>query len=76
LAETLSGHPGASGHDDVAAELNGPRRISSGEEFFFDDDTFKIQKARTIELCSKLKPLNLTWSCTSRVTRNTRRSRP
>jgi radical SAM superfamily enzyme YgiQ (UPF0313 family) len=37
-------------------------------EFFFDDDTFNIQKARTVELCSKLKPLNLTWSCTSRVT--------
>jgi radical SAM superfamily enzyme YgiQ (UPF0313 family) len=38
------------------------------KEFFFDDDTFNIQKARTVELCSKLKPLNLTWSCTSRVT--------
>jgi radical SAM superfamily enzyme YgiQ (UPF0313 family) len=38
------------------------------KEFFFDDDTFNIQKARTIELCAKLKPLNLTWSCTSRVT--------
>ena len=38
------------------------------KEFFFDDDTFNIQKARTIELCEKLKPLNLTWSCTSRVT--------
>jgi radical SAM superfamily enzyme YgiQ (UPF0313 family) len=37
-------------------------------EFFFDDDTFNIQKVRTIELCSKLKPLKLTWSCTSRVT--------
>jgi radical SAM superfamily enzyme YgiQ (UPF0313 family) len=37
-------------------------------EFFFDDDTFNIQKARTIELCSKLRPLGLTWSCTSRVT--------
>src|ERR1035438_7253298 len=24
--------------------------------------------ARTIELCKKLKPLNFTWSCTSRVT--------
>src|SRR4029450_13163070 len=32
------------------------------------DDTFNIQKARTIELCAKLKPLGLTWSCTSRVT--------
>jgi radical SAM superfamily enzyme YgiQ (UPF0313 family) len=38
------------------------------KEFFFDDDTFNIQKARTVELCAKLKPLNLTWSCTSRVT--------
>jgi radical SAM superfamily enzyme YgiQ (UPF0313 family) len=38
------------------------------KEYFFDDDTFNIQKARTIELCEKLKPLNLTWSCTSRVT--------
>src|SRR3954451_2092108 len=37
-------------------------------EIFFDDDTFNYQKARTIELCSKLKPLNFTWSCTSRVT--------
>ena len=38
------------------------------KEFFFDDDTFNIQKARTIELCEKLKPLGITWSCTSRVT--------
>jgi len=38
------------------------------KEFFFDDDTFNIQKVRTIELCEKLKPLKLTWSCTSRVT--------
>jgi len=38
------------------------------KEFFFDDDTFNLQKARTMELCSELKPLNLTWSGTSRVT--------
>jgi radical SAM superfamily enzyme YgiQ (UPF0313 family) len=38
------------------------------KEFFFDDDTFNLQKARTVELCAKLKPLKLTWSCTSRVT--------
>jgi hopanoid biosynthesis associated radical SAM protein HpnJ len=37
-------------------------------EYFFDDDTFNIQKARTVELCAALKPLKLTWSCTSRVT--------
>jgi hopanoid biosynthesis associated radical SAM protein HpnJ len=38
------------------------------KEIFFDDDTFNYQKARTIELCSKLKELKFTWSCTSRVT--------
>jgi len=38
------------------------------KEVFFDDDTFNYRKARTIELCQKLKPLNFTWSCTSRVT--------
>jgi len=38
------------------------------KEIFFDDDTFNYRKARTIELCQSLKPLNFTWSCTSRVT--------
>jgi hopanoid biosynthesis associated radical SAM protein HpnJ len=38
------------------------------KEIFFDDDTFNYRKERTIELCGKLKPLNFTWSCTSRVT--------
>ncbi len=41
------------------------RRRNTGpdvKEFFFDDDTFNIQKARTVELCDKLKPLDLTWS--------------
>ena len=40
----------------------------SMKEIFFDDDTFNYRKERTIELCKKLKPLNFTWSCTSRVT--------
>ena len=38
------------------------------KEIFFDDDTFNYQKARTIELCKKLAPVGVTWSCTSRVT--------
>jgi hopanoid biosynthesis associated radical SAM protein HpnJ len=38
------------------------------KEIFFDDDTFNYQKARTIELCNKLRALKMTWSCTSRVT--------
>lgn len=68
--QTLSGHPWRKrSSDDVAAEMAKARQLwPDVKEFFFDDDTFNIQKARTIELCGKLKPLGLTWSCTSRVT--------
>ena len=68
--QTLSGHAWRKrSTDDVAAELKWAKEnFPEVKEFFFDDDTFNIQKVRTIELCEKLKPLNLTWSCTSRVT--------
>jgi radical SAM superfamily enzyme YgiQ (UPF0313 family) len=68
--QTLSGHPWRKrSTDDVAREMAQAKEYwPSVKEFFFDDDTFNIQKARTIELCAKLKPLGLTWSCTSRVT--------
>src|ERR1700677_243212 len=68
--QTLSGHAWRKrSTDDVAAELAWAKRaFPEVKEFFFDDDTFNIQKARTIELCEKLKPLGLTWSCNSRVT--------
>ena len=68
--QTLSGHPWRKrSTDDVAREMAKVKEYwPEVKEFFFDDDTFNIQKARTIELCSKLKPLGLTWSCTSRVT--------
>ena len=68
--QTLSGHPWRKrSADDVAAEMARAKEYwPEVKEFFFDDDTFNIQKARTIELCAKLKPLGLTWSCTSRVT--------
>jgi hopanoid biosynthesis associated radical SAM protein HpnJ len=68
--QTLSGHPWRKrSSDDVAAEMAKAKAYwPNVREFFFDDDTFNIQKARTVELCAKLKPLGLTWSCTSRVT--------
>ena len=68
--QTLSGHPWRKrSTNDVAREMAKAKEYWPGvKEFFFDDDTFNIQKARTVELCSKLKPLKLTWSCTSRVT--------
>jgi hopanoid biosynthesis associated radical SAM protein HpnJ len=68
--QTLSGHPWRQRSTErVAREMAKAKEYwPFVKEFFFDDDTFNIQKARTIELCSKLKPLGLTWSCTSRVT--------
>jgi hopanoid biosynthesis associated radical SAM protein HpnJ len=55
--------------DDIVNECKYLLENFTGlKEIFFDDDTFNYQKARTIELCAKLKPLNFTWSCTSRVT--------
>jgi len=68
--QTLSGHPWRKrSSDSVAREMAKAKEYWPWvKEYFFDDDTFNIQKARTIELCEKLKPLNLTWSCTSRVT--------
>lgn len=54
---------------DVAAEVRYALGAFPGvKEIFFDDDTFNYKKARTLELCEKLKPLKFTWSCTSRVT--------
>jgi hopanoid biosynthesis associated radical SAM protein HpnJ len=68
--QTTSGHAWRKrSTDDVAQEMAKAKEYwPYVKEFFFDDDTFNIQKARTVELCAKLKPLGLTWSCTSRVT--------
>jgi hopanoid biosynthesis associated radical SAM protein HpnJ len=68
--QTLSGHPWRTrSADNVAAEVQHALRYYPNlKEIFFDDDTFNIRKSRVIELCNKLKPLNFTWSCTSRVT--------
>jgi hopanoid biosynthesis associated radical SAM protein HpnJ len=68
--QTLSGHAWRKRSSDaVAREMAKAKEYwPNVKEFFFDDDTFNIQKARTVELCEKLKPLKLTWSCTSRVT--------
>ena len=67
--QTLSGHRWRTrSADDVAAEVRWTlRNFPAIEEIFFDDDTFNIRKDRVLELCAKLKPLDFTWSCTSRV---------
>jgi len=67
--QTLSGHRWRTrSADDVAGEVKWTlENFPAIQEIFFDDDTFNIRKERVIELCAKLKPLNFTWSCTSRV---------
>lgn len=55
--------------DNVVAEVRRVRELfPQAKEIFFDDDTFTIGKSRVLELCQKLKPLKITWSCNSRVT--------
>lgn len=68
--QTHSGHRWRTrSADDVANECRYVLENFPGlKEIFFDDDTFNYKKDRTLELCRKLKPLNFTWSCTSRVT--------
>jgi radical SAM superfamily enzyme YgiQ (UPF0313 family) len=54
--------------DNVAREVRQAiERFPQVKEFFWDDDTFNIRKDRVLELCAKLKPLNIRWSCTARV---------
>ena len=67
--QTLSGHRWRTrSSEDVAAEVRWTLDNFPGiAEIFFDDDTFNIRKDRVLDLCAKLKPLNFTWSCTSRV---------
>lgn len=55
--------------DNVIAEVRRARELfPQAKEIFFDDDTFTVGKSRVLELCQKLKPLKITWSCNSRVT--------
>ncbi len=67
--QTFSGHQWRTrGSDNVVAEVERAFELFPNvKEVFFDDDTFAWGKARVIELCNKLKPLNRTWSCTCRV---------
>ena len=69
VPQTISGHNYRTRSiANIAAEIKWARdNFPEVKEFFFDDDTFAWGKARTIDLCEKLKPINFTWSCTCRV---------
>jgi hopanoid biosynthesis associated radical SAM protein HpnJ len=68
--QTHSGHRWRlRSNEDIRDEIKyALEAFPHAKEIFFDDDTFNYRKRRTIELCALLKPLNFTWSCTSRAT--------
>ncbi|XLQ11470.1 MAG: hopanoid biosynthesis associated radical SAM protein HpnJ [cyanobacterium endosymbiont of Epithemia adnata isolate EadnSB Bon19] len=68
--QTIGGHqyraksPEAVGKEmELATSLWG----DSIREYFFDDDTFTIDKKRVIAISEYLKKLKLTWSCNARA---------
>lgn len=53
--------------DDVVNEVKHALELFLDVKEIFFDDTFTISKERVLALCERFKPLNFTWSCTSRV---------
>ncbi|MEB3885969.1 radical SAM protein [Lyngbya sp. CCY1209] len=51
---------------DVVAEIELLKSLGV-RELFFRDQTFGVNKKRTLELCEALKPLNMSWTCFTRV---------
>ena len=54
--------------DNVIAEMKECIEKYKINHFTIDDDTLTTSKERTLEFCNKVKPLNVTWDCDSRVT--------
>ena len=69
--QTIGGHQyRAKSPDAVGEEMAlGKSLFGPGiREYFFDDDTFTIDKYRAIAISEHLKKLKLTWSCNARAT--------
>jgi hopanoid biosynthesis associated radical SAM protein HpnJ len=67
--QTLSGHAWrVRSTDNVVREVRQViERFPQMKELFWDDDTFNIRKDRILDLCARLKPLKIRWSCTARA---------
>jgi hopanoid biosynthesis associated radical SAM protein HpnJ len=70
--QTIGGHKyRVRSPESVAAEMAHARKLfPQVQEFFFDDDTFTAHLPRAREIARKLKPMGLTWSCSSRANVN------
>ena len=67
--QTIAGHKYRTrSPENVAAEMAYAKKLfPQVQEYFFDDDTFTANMPRAREIAKKLKPLGLTWSCSSRA---------
>jgi anaerobic magnesium-protoporphyrin IX monomethyl ester cyclase len=54
--------------DNVIAEMKECIEKYGINHFTIDDDTLTTSKKRTLDFCSKVRKLNITWDCDSRVT--------
>jgi anaerobic magnesium-protoporphyrin IX monomethyl ester cyclase len=54
---------------NVTDEIKDVRDTYKIRNFFFWDDTFTINRERTIELCRAIQKLHIDWACTTRVDR-------
>lgn len=54
--------------ENVILEIKQVIKEFKTKEFFFWDDSFTLNKQRTIELCKRLKPLGIFWGCCTKVT--------
>jgi len=70
--QTIGGHRYRTrSPDNVAAEMAHARKLfPQVKEFFFDDDTFTVNLPRARDVARRLKPLGITWSCSSRANVN------
>ena len=70
--QTIGGHRyRVRSPENVAAEIAHAQKLfPQVKEFFFDDDTFTANLPRAREIAKQLKPLGVTWSCSSRANVN------
>ena len=52
--------------DNIIAEIEDAKKKFDITGFSIDDDTFTFNKKIVLELCERLRPLKLNWSCQSR----------
>jgi anaerobic magnesium-protoporphyrin IX monomethyl ester cyclase len=53
--------------DNIIAEIEQLIKKENVNHLQFNDELVFVNKKRSMELCKRLKPLNLTWSCQGRI---------